>query len=46
VQQPAREFARAVAERYGVDIAVTEFESGTATAADAADAIGCDVSQR
>lgn len=41
----AREFTQQVAEQFDEDIAVTEFEAGTETAADAADAIGCDVAQ-
>jgi prolyl-tRNA editing enzyme YbaK/EbsC (Cys-tRNA(Pro) deacylase) len=41
----AAAFARRVEERYGVDIAVEEFPSGTKTAADAAAAVGCEVAQ-
>ncbi|MEF8813737.1 MAG: YbaK/EbsC family protein [Halovenus sp.] len=41
----AQECAGQVAEQFDEDIAVTEFEAGTETAADAADAIGCDVAQ-
>lgn len=41
----ASEFAELAAERYGLDIAIEEFESGTKTAAAAAEAVGCDVSQ-
>lgn len=39
------EFLDLCQERYGFDAAVKEFQEGTKTAADAADAIGCDVSQ-
>jgi prolyl-tRNA editing enzyme YbaK/EbsC (Cys-tRNA(Pro) deacylase) len=41
----AEEFAAAAVERYGVDVEVHEFPEGTKTAADAAEAIGCDVAQ-
>ncbi len=41
----AEEFAAAARERYGFDVDVHEFPEGTKTAADAADAIGCAVSQ-
>ena len=41
----ASEFADAAADRYGLDVDVEEFESGTKTAAAAAEAVGCDVSQ-
>ncbi len=41
----AEEFASDVRERYGVDVDVHEFPEGTKTAADAAQAIGCDVAQ-
>ncbi|MFB6353852.1 MAG: YbaK/EbsC family protein [Halobacteriales archaeon] len=41
----AEEFAAAARERHGVDVDVHEFDEGTKTAADAADAIGCDVAQ-
>ncbi|MFB6360572.1 MAG: YbaK/EbsC family protein [Halobacteriales archaeon] len=45
MHQRAEEFARAARERYGYDVEVHEFPEGTKTAADAADAIGCSVSQ-
>jgi prolyl-tRNA editing enzyme YbaK/EbsC (Cys-tRNA(Pro) deacylase) len=41
----ATEFTTQARERYGVDLAVEEFPEGTKTAADAADAVGCDVAQ-
>lgn len=41
----ARDFVDAARERYSVDVDVHEFPEGTKTAADAADAIGCDVAQ-
>ncbi|MFC7044497.1 YbaK/EbsC family protein [Halobacteriaceae archaeon GCM10025711] len=41
----AVQFAEDAAERYGVEVDVHEFPEGTKTAADAADAIGCDVAQ-
>lgn len=41
----AERFAEAAAERHGVDVDVHEFENGTKTAADAAEAIGCEVAQ-
>ena len=41
----AAEFAAQATERYGVDVTVEEFPEGTKTAADAADAVGCDVAQ-
>ena len=41
----AEEFADRARERYGFDPAVTEFDDGTQTAADAAAAVGCDVAQ-
>ncbi|WP_436924611.1 YbaK/EbsC family protein [Halosimplex amylolyticum] len=40
----AEEFARRAADR-GVDVEIHEFPEGTKTAADAAEAIGCDVAQ-
>lgn len=39
------EFATRARERYGLEVDVHEFEEGTKTAADAADAVGCDVGQ-
>lgn len=41
----AVEFRERAAEEHGLDIAVEEFPEGTKTAADAADAVGCDVAQ-
>ena len=41
----AERFVEAAAERYGIDVEVHEFPEGTKTAADAAEAIGCDVAQ-
>ena len=41
----AAEFRERAAERYGLEIDVHEFNEGTKTAADAADAVGCDVAQ-
>lgn len=38
-------FERRAGERYGLDLDVREFPDGTATAADAAEAIGCEVGQ-
>jgi prolyl-tRNA editing enzyme YbaK/EbsC (Cys-tRNA(Pro) deacylase) len=41
----AEEFATEAAERYGVEVDVHEFPEGTRTAAEAAEAVGCDVAQ-
>ncbi|MFC4437491.1 MULTISPECIES: YbaK/EbsC family protein [Natrialbaceae] len=41
----AATFAERVREEHGFDPAVEEFPDGTKTAADAADAVGCDVAQ-
>lgn len=41
----ARAFAERAHEEHSLDIDVHEFPAGTKTAADAADAIGCDISQ-
>ena len=41
----AATFAERAREEYGFDPAVEEFPDGTKTAADAADAVGCDVAQ-
>ena len=41
----AAEFSERAEERYGLEIEVHEFDEGTKTAADAADAVGCDVAQ-
>lgn len=38
-------FERRAGERHGLDLDVREFPDGTATAADAAEAIGCEVGQ-
>jgi prolyl-tRNA editing enzyme YbaK/EbsC (Cys-tRNA(Pro) deacylase) len=45
MHERAAEFVERTREEYGVDVDVHEFEDGTKTAADAADAIGCDVAQ-
>jgi prolyl-tRNA editing enzyme YbaK/EbsC (Cys-tRNA(Pro) deacylase) len=45
MHERAAEFVEQAREEYGVAVDVHEFENGTKTAADAADAIGCDVSQ-
>ncbi len=41
----AAEFCERARERYGIEIEVHEFDEGTKTAADAADAIGCEIAQ-
>ena len=41
----AEEFAAAARDRHGVEVDVHEFDEGTRTAADAAEAVGCDVAQ-
>ncbi|KTG10035.1 prolyl-tRNA editing protein [Haloprofundus marisrubri] len=41
----AQAFAERAADAYGLDVTVREFPEGTKTAADAADAIGCEVGQ-
>ena len=41
----ARAFAERAREEHGLNVEVHEFPEGTKTAADAADAIGCDVAQ-
>jgi prolyl-tRNA editing enzyme YbaK/EbsC (Cys-tRNA(Pro) deacylase) len=41
----AAEFSDRAEERYGLEIEVHEFDEGTQTAADAAEAVGCDVAQ-
>lgn len=41
----AAEFRERARTRYGIEIEVHEFDEGTKTAADAADAIGCAVAQ-
>ncbi|MFB6068881.1 MAG: YbaK/EbsC family protein [Halobacterium sp.] len=45
MHERAAEFAQRAREEYGVDVDVHEFDEGTKTAADAAEAVGCDVSQ-
>ena len=45
MHERAAEFAERASEEYGVDVDVHEFDEGTKTARDAADAIGCDVAQ-
>jgi prolyl-tRNA editing enzyme YbaK/EbsC (Cys-tRNA(Pro) deacylase) len=41
----AEEFRTRASDRHGFEVEVHEFPEGTKTAADAADAIGCDVAQ-
>ena len=41
----AAEFSERAREEYGLDLAVEEFPEGTKTAADAAEALDCDVAQ-
>ncbi|QCJ47889.1 YbaK/EbsC family protein [Haloprofundus sp. MHR1] len=41
----AQAFAERAAESHGLDVTVREFPEGTKTAADAADAVGCEVGQ-
>ncbi|MCT9096812.1 YbaK/EbsC family protein [Haloarchaeobius sp. HME9146] len=45
MHESAAEFVAEASDRYGFDPDVMEFPEGTKTAADAADAIGCDVAQ-
>ncbi|MFC7166714.1 YbaK/EbsC family protein [Halospeciosus flavus] len=45
MHQRAKTFVERAEERYGFSPDVTEFPEGTKTAADAADAVGCDVGQ-
>jgi prolyl-tRNA editing enzyme YbaK/EbsC (Cys-tRNA(Pro) deacylase) len=45
MHERAAEFTAQAHEEYDVDVEVHEFDEGTKTAADAADAIGCDVAQ-
>ncbi|WP_336035241.1 YbaK/EbsC family protein [Halobacterium yunchengense] len=45
MHERAAEFVEQAREQYGVDVDVHEFDDGTKTARDAADAIGCDVAQ-
>lgn len=42
MHERAAEFAERARDRYEIDVDVSEFESGTETAAAAADAVGCD----
>jgi prolyl-tRNA editing enzyme YbaK/EbsC (Cys-tRNA(Pro) deacylase) len=41
----AEEFVATAADRYGFEVTVREFPEGTKTAADAADAVDCEVAQ-
>ena len=45
MHERAAEFSERASEEHGVDVDVHEFDEGTKTAQDAADAIGCDVAQ-
>jgi len=45
MHETAARFGERALDRYGFKIEVHEFPAGTKTAADAADAIGCDVAQ-
>jgi len=45
MHERAAEFAERASEEHGVDVEVHEFDEGTKTARDAADAVGCDVAQ-
>ena len=45
MHERAAEFKERAADEYGLDIDVHEFPAGTKTAADAAEAVGCDVAQ-
>ena len=45
MHQRAQEFRDRVADTYGISVEVQELPSGTKTAQDAADAIGCDLEQ-
>lgn len=45
VHPTAEKFKNAVSEKYDLDVELKEFEEGTKTAADAAEAIGCEVAQ-
>jgi len=45
MHERAAEFAARAADEHGLTVDVHEFPEGTKTAADAADAIGCDVAQ-
>lgn len=45
MHERAAEFAERAREEYGVEVDVREFDEGTKTAEDAANAIGCEVAQ-
>lgn len=45
MHQRAADFRERAGEEYGIYVEVNEFPEGTKTAADAAEAIGCDVAQ-
>jgi prolyl-tRNA editing enzyme YbaK/EbsC (Cys-tRNA(Pro) deacylase) len=45
MHERAADFTDRAREEHGLDLETTEFPEGTKTAADAADAIGCDVAQ-
>jgi prolyl-tRNA editing enzyme YbaK/EbsC (Cys-tRNA(Pro) deacylase) len=45
MHERAVEFSERAADEYGFEVEVHEFPEGTKTAADAAEAIGCDVAQ-
>lgn len=45
MHERAVEFTERASDRYGFDVDVHEFPEGTKTAADAAEAVGCDVAQ-
>jgi prolyl-tRNA editing enzyme YbaK/EbsC (Cys-tRNA(Pro) deacylase) len=45
MHERAADFTERAGDEHGLDLEITEFPEGTKTAADAADAIGCDVAQ-
>jgi len=45
MHQRAADFLERASDAHGLDLDVTEFPEGTKTAADAAEAVGCDVAQ-
>jgi prolyl-tRNA editing enzyme YbaK/EbsC (Cys-tRNA(Pro) deacylase) len=45
MHERAAEFTERASEEHGVDVDVHEFDEGTKTAEDAADAVGCEVAQ-
>jgi prolyl-tRNA editing enzyme YbaK/EbsC (Cys-tRNA(Pro) deacylase) len=45
MHERAQEFTERASREYGFEVVVEEFPEGTKTAADAADAVGCDVAQ-